>query len=54
MGRMDELMQMIAICQEYKWTYQNYMSQPTWFIKLVKAKMSRDNKEQELAFKIRG
>jgi hypothetical protein len=51
MGRMDEMMQMVAICQEYKWTYQEYMSQPSYFIQLVKAKMVRDNKEQELASK---
>lgn len=54
MGRMDTLMQMVAICQEYKWTYHDFVSQPTWFIELVKAKQARDNKEMELASKHRG
>jgi len=53
MGKMDELMQMVAICHEFKWTYQQYVNQPTWFIELIKAKMVRDNKAQELALKHR-
>lgn len=51
MGRMDELMQTVAICQEFKWTYQEYLMQPSWFVILIKEKMIRDAKAQELASK---
>ena len=49
MGRMDRSMQIVAICQEFGWTYQEYMSQPSWFLTLIREKMVRDNKEQERA-----
>ena len=42
-------MQIVAICQEFGWTYQEYMSQPSWFLTLIREKMVRDNKEQERA-----
>jgi hypothetical protein len=51
MGRMDETMQIIAICQEFGWTYNEYMDQPQYFLTLVKEKMVRDNKERELKSK---
>ena len=51
MGRMDELMQMVAICELYHWTYQDYTSQPTYFIQLIKEKMVRDNKARQQASK---
>lgn len=44
---MDSTMQMVAICQEFGWTYQEYMSQPTFFLTLIREKMQRDNKERE-------
>lgn len=47
MGKMDASMQMVAICQEFGWTYEEYMSQPAHFLTLIREKMVRDNKEQE-------
>lgn len=51
MGRMDASMQMVAICQEFGWTYEEYVSQPAWFLTLIREKLVRDRKEQELALK---
>jgi hypothetical protein len=51
MGRMDAHMQMVAICQEFGWTYDEYMNQPNFFLILVKEKLLRDNKERELELK---
>lgn len=48
---MDELMQMVAICEQYGWTYQQYEEQPAFFISLVKERMRIDSKAQELAAK---
>jgi hypothetical protein len=48
MGRMDGEMQIVAICQEFGWTYQDYHSQPAYFIQLIKEKMVRDAKRAEL------
>ena len=51
MGKMNGDMQMVAICQEFKWDYHTYMRQPIWFINLVKEKLIRDNKEVEMQMK---
>lgn len=48
MGRMDGNMQMVALCQEFGWTYQEYVTQPAWFLYLIREKMVRDVKAQEL------
>jgi hypothetical protein len=45
---MNADMQIVKICQEYKWTYQDYISQPVWFIQLIKEKMVRDDKAKEM------
>jgi len=42
---MAELMQIVAICQEMGWTYDEYLDQPTWFIDLLKAKLEIDSDE---------
>lgn len=47
-------MLMIAICQEMKWTYQDFINQPKFFIDLLIEKIKRDNKEQELKSKRHG
>lgn len=44
-------MLMVAICQEFGWTYQEYMNQPNFFLTLIREKMVRDNKERELELK---
>lgn len=41
-------MQMVHICKEFGWTYQEYLAQPIWFIKLIREKMIIDNKELEM------
>lgn len=51
---MDGAMLMVAICQEFHWTYDEYMRQPSWFLTLVREKLIRDRKEEELAAKKRG
>ena len=51
MGKMDGSMQIVAICQEYGWTYEEYMSQPAWFLTLIREKLVRDQKEQERGLK---
>lgn len=51
MGRMDSLMQMAAICEAYGWTFEEYHSQPAYFIDLIKRKMDMDNKRRSLETK---
>jgi hypothetical protein len=51
MGKVNEHMLIVTICQEFKWTYNEYMDQPLWFLTLIREKMMRDNKEQEMAQK---
>jgi hypothetical protein len=51
MGRMDGYMQMVAVCQEFGWTYQEYISQPAFFLYLIREKIMRDNKAQEMQLK---
>ena len=48
MSRMDNLMQMVAICEKFGWTYEEYQSQPFYFITVIKRKMAIDQKRQEL------
>lgn len=45
---MNADMLMIAICQEFGWTYNEYMNTPTWVLDLIKEKMVRDAKEAEM------
>lgn len=51
MGKADAHMQMVAICQEFGWTYEEYMNQPNFFLTLVREKIVRDNKAQEMELK---
>lgn len=51
MGRMDRPMQMVAIMQEFGWTYDEYMGSPNYVLTLITEKMKRDRKQQELAAK---
>jgi hypothetical protein len=50
-GKVDEVMFIAVICQEYGWTYQEYMSQPIWFIELLRQKMIIDSKNHEMSMK---
>lgn len=47
MGRMNGDMMMVAVCQEFGWTYDEYMDSPTWFLEMVREKLIRDNKETQ-------
>jgi hypothetical protein len=43
-------MQMVQICEDFGWTYEQYLSQPQHFLTLIREKMRIDakRKEQEL------
>jgi hypothetical protein len=43
-------MNAVVICQEMKWTYQEYLEQPTWFISLLAEKLNHDGKEMKKAY----
>lgn len=49
MRRMDPSMQMVAVMQEFGWTYQEYMDTPNWVIQLILEKLKLDRKEEEIA-----
>ena len=36
-------MKVVVICQEMKWTYWDYMGQPSWFLDLVYQKLQIDS-----------
>lgn len=46
-------MQMISIMQEFHWTFDEYMDTPQHVLVLIKEKMARDRKAQELEAKKR-
>lgn len=48
---MDSLMQAVAICQEFGWTYEEYLNQPTFFLAAIREKWTRDRKAEELKAK---
>lgn len=39
------MMNVAVVCQEMKWTYDEYMSQPSWFLTLLAEKMNHDGKQ---------
>ncbi len=45
LSRLTPEMEIVSICQEMKWSYQTYVSQPEWFLDLLKAKLSCDSNE---------
>ena len=46
-------MQIVAICEEMGWTYEEYMAQPVWFIDLLKDKLQIDSENIRKATKHR-
>jgi len=38
---------MVTICQEFGWTYKEYLEQPSWFLELVKKKLQLDSELQK-------
>lgn len=51
MGRMDPTMQMVAVMQEFGWTYQEYVETPAHILSLIMEKLKIDRKREELAAK---
>lgn len=51
MGRVGPLMLIASICQEFGWTYDEYLDQPEFFLQAVREKMLKDRKREELALK---
>jgi hypothetical protein len=43
-------MNVVVICQEMGWTYQEYLDAPNWFINLLVEKMNQDGKEMKKAY----
>ena len=37
----------VSVCQNMKWTYQEFLEQPNWFIELLFIKLKLDEKEME-------
>lgn len=42
---------MLIICEKFGWGYDEYLTQPVWFIEALRAKMVIDNKREEIASK---
>jgi len=42
---MTKHMEIVAVCQEMGWTYYEYMSQPTWFLDLLREKLIIDSEK---------
>jgi len=40
-----------TICEMYGWTWDEYHSQPAFFLEAIREKIVRDNKERELEVK---
>lgn len=51
MGRLGPLMLAVSVCQEFGWTYDEYMDQPEFFLQAVREKMLKDRKREELTLK---
>lgn len=50
-GKADEIMFMLIICEKFGWGYDEFLSQPVWFIDALRQKMIVDNKRDEMAAK---
>lgn len=44
-------MYIVAICEKYGWTWQEYMSQPYFFLELIKEKWQIDVQREALELK---
>lgn len=51
-GRLSNEGRMVLLCKEMKWTYFEYMSQPTWFTELIETAFNLEaeyqNKQERL------
>lgn len=41
-------MMIVLLCQEMKWTYQEYLCQPAWFLRALRQKLEIDNKNANI------
>lgn len=39
----------VSVCQEMKWDYHTYMSQPVWFLELLAKKITLDSERVKQA-----
>lgn len=44
-------MLIVSICEQFHWTYDEYMRQPNWFVTLIREKLVMDRKERDLQAK---
>lgn len=44
-------MLIVSICQEFGWTYDEYMDQPDYFVQAIREKLVRDRKREKLEIK---
>jgi hypothetical protein len=47
-GRADYRFNIISICQEFGWTYQEYLAQPLWFLQLLAVKLEAETIANEI------
>ena len=38
---------MVVICEKFGWDYYTYMSQPSWFLELIKIKYELDGERMK-------
>lgn len=38
---------MVIVCEKFGWTYYEYLEQPTFFVDLIREKMSIDAQKQK-------
>jgi len=46
-GRLHPDMQMVILCKEMNWTYEEYLRQPDWFLDLLVLKMNLDSEYEK-------
>jgi len=51
-GKLDEEVLIVNICREMKWTYQEFLEQPAWFVELLVEIINLEEKEKERRIKI--
>ena len=39
-------MAIVSICEQHNWTYQEYLSQPHWFLEILKFKKIIDKRNE--------
>lgn len=51
MGKLDRHMFIVAVCEQFGWTYEQYWDQPVHFLELIRGKLECDNKEKAMALR---